>query len=131
MRAGRILRQIVRSRIIAQVPALTGVYDRATESSLFPYGIMGPSSWIGDIADCVPMREVTMQIDVFDRLTSKGIVEDIVDDVATALDGWSDTSQLTMHKIRVPLARVVDDPDGKSAHGIIQIEVIVEGTSAP
>ena len=84
MRAGRVLRQIVRARIMAQVPALAGkVFDRATEGLAYPYATLGPSY-------------------------------------------WSDTSVLTMHPLSVSLVRIMDDPDGVSVHGVVQVEAMVE-----
>ena len=127
MRAGRILRQIVRSRIIAQVPALTGVYDRPTESAAFPYATLGASYWTDDSTECFEAREITLQIDLWHSQSNKGIAEDLTDDIAAALKGWADEAVLAMHPISVSLVRVMDDPDGVSVHGVVQIEAMVEG----
>lgn len=129
MRAGRILRQIVRARILDQVPGLTGVYDRATESAVFPYATLGASYWTDDSVECIEAREVTLQIDVWHSQSSKGAAEDLTDDVATALHGWADTDALTMHPLRVTLVRVMDDPDGVSVHGVVQVEADIEDDS--
>lgn len=126
MRAGRILRQIVRARIIAQLPALTGVYDKATESSNFPYASLGPSYWNDEGAECFEARSIVLQIDVWHSMSNKGICEDLTDDIAGALNGWSDETALTMHPLRVISAQVQDDPDGMTVHGIIQVEAMVE-----
>lgn len=126
MRAGRIFRQVVRSRILSQVPALTGVFDKATEGSAFPYASLGPSYWTSDDAECIEAREVTLQIDVWHSASNKGVLEDLTDDVCTALRGYADTVALTMHPIDISLVRVMDDPDGVSIHGVIQIEAMVE-----
>lgn len=127
MRAGRALRQIIRARIMAQVPGFAGrVYDRATEGTSYPYVTMGPSNWISDDSECVQARLVTQQIDVWHSASNKGILEDLTDDVAEALAGWADTAALTMHPMRVYLVRVMDDPDGVSVHGVVQVEARVE-----
>ena len=126
MRAGRTLRQIVRARILDQVPGLTGVYDRATESAAYPYATLGASYWTDDSVECIEAREITLQIDVWHSQSSKGAAEDLTDDVATALRGWADTDALTMHPMRVTLVRVVDDPDGLSVHGIVIVRAMVE-----
>lgn len=126
MRAGRILRKLVQDRIIAQVPDLGGrVYDRATESDNYPFASMGPSDWVDESVECIKARSIALQIDVWGTHT-KGRVEDLTDDVATALDEWADTDALTMHPIRVVSVQVVDDPDGMTVHGIVRIEVDVE-----
>ncbi|MFH5773591.1 DUF3168 domain-containing protein [Paracoccus sp. NGMCC 1.201697] len=126
MRSGRILRQIVRARIKEQVPALTAVSDKATEKSAFPYATMGPSYWVDDSTDCTEGREITLQIDIWHSASNKGVCEDLTDDVATALKGYADQVALTMHPIEIDTARVTDDPDGVSVHGIVVIRAMVE-----
>lgn len=127
MRAGRTLRQIVIARIIAQVPALGGrIYDRATEGAVYPFASMGPSDWVDESVECIKARSVSLQIDVWGSRSNKGALEDLTDDVATALDGFSDEDRLTMHPIRVLSVQVMDDPDGSTVHGVVRIEVDVE-----
>lgn len=127
MRAGRILRKIVMDRIIAQVPALGGrVYDRATEGTNYPFVSMGPSDWVDESVECIKARSISLQIDVWGSRSNKGALEDLTDDVATALDGFADEDRLTMHPIRIVSVQVMDDPDGMTVHGIVRIEVDVE-----
>lgn len=127
MRAGRTLRKIVMDRIIAQVPALGGrVYDRATEGTNYPFASMGPSDWVNESVECIKARSISLQIDVWGSRSNKGALEDLTDDVATALDGFADEDRLTMHPIRVMSVQVMDDPDGDTVHGIVRIEVDVE-----
>ena len=126
MRGGRVLRKIVMDRIIAQVPALGGrVYDKATEGTVDPYVTLGPSYWNDNSADCIKGRLQTLQIDVWADQSNKGRLEDVVDDIAAALDGWADTEALTMHPLAVSMARVMDDPSG-AVHGVIQVEALLE-----
>ena len=128
MKAGRVLRQIVRARIMAQVPSLTGkVFDRATETTAYPYATLGPSYWSDTSVQCIEAREITLQIDIWHSQSNKGVLEDLTDDVADALSGWADTSALTMHPLSVSLVRIMDDPDGVSVHGVVQVEAMVEG----
>lgn len=127
MRSGRTLRQLVMARLIEQVPDLGGrVYDRAMETTPYPYATLGPSYWIDDSAECIAARSQTVQVDLWHNGTSKGALEDLVDDVSAALEGWSDTAALTMHPLRVTLARIMDDPSG-ALHGVVQVEAAVEG----
>lgn len=128
MRSGRVLRQIVMNRIIAQVPALGGrVYDKATEDVAYPYATMGPSYWTDDSTSCFEGREITLQVDVWGKATNKGVVEDVTDDVASALRGYANEVALTMHPIEIDTARVTDDPDGMSVHGIVVVRAMIEG----
>lgn len=127
MRAGRTLRKLVMDRIIAQVPALGGrVYDRATEGTVYPFASMGPSDWVDESVECIKARSVSLQIDVWGSQSNKGALEDMTDDVATALDGFADETSLTMHPIRVVSVQVMDDPDGSTVHGIVRVEVNLE-----
>ncbi len=130
MRAGRALRKAVMDRLIAQVGALGGrVYDRAIEANDYPYITLGPSYWTDDSVECVKARAVTLQVDVWCSGApgaGKGNAEDVIDDVAAALDGWADTVALTMHPARLSLVRVMDDPSG-CIHGVVQIEALLEG----
>ena len=130
MRSGRSLRRIVMDRLIAQVAALGGrVYDRATETDSYPYATLGASYWTDDSVECIEARVLTLQVDVWcsgGPASGKGNAEDVVDDVASALRGWADTSALTMHPLRVSLVRLMDDPSG-AVHGVVQVEALVEG----
>ena len=126
MRAGRVLRQIIIARIADQVPALTAVVDNAKEGTVYPFASMGPSNWIPADAECIVARDYSLQIDIWHNHTSKGATEDIVDDVAAALDGFADTLRLTMHPIRVRQVFTLDDPDGMTKHGIVRIEAMVD-----
>ena len=126
MRAGRALRRIIMDRLIEQVPALVGrVYDRAAEDTAYPYVTLGPSYWVDDSAECIQARSQTVQVDVWHSGAAKGALEDLVDDVSAALDGWA-VDELTMHPLQVTLARIMDDPSG-ALHGVVQIEAMVEG----
>ena len=125
MRAGRAIRQAVIARLEAVVPALSGVYDRATESENYPYVSLGPSYWSDESVECIEARSYTLQVDVW-CTDGKGAAEDVVDDVSTALNGWMDQDAVTAHPARVTLVRLMDDPSG-CVHGVVQVEIEVEG----
>ncbi|KJZ31634.1 hypothetical protein TW83_07675 [Paracoccus sp. S4493] len=126
MRAGRRLRQLVIARIEDQVAELAGkVFDQALASTAHPYVTLGPSYWNDTSVTCVKARTMTLQIDLWHSQESKGACEDLTDDIAAAIQGWSDTDALTMHPANVTLVRVMDDPSG-DVHGIIQMEVLIE-----
>lgn len=128
MKVGRVLRQIVMDRIISEVPDLGGrVYDRATRETPSPHATLGPSYWLPDDAECISGRVLNVQIDVWAEAIAKGDLEDLTDEVAACLRGWADTDALTMHPISVTMVRVMDDLDPEWVHGVVQIEVEVEG----
>ena len=127
MRAGRALRRIIMDRLIEQVPEVAGrVYDRAIEATQHPYITLGPSYWTDDSAECIQARSQTVQVDIWHD-SNKGVVEDVVDDVSAALDGWADQGALTMHPLRVTLVRVMDDPEPGVVHAVLMVEAEVEG----
>ncbi|RJE87962.1 DUF3168 domain-containing protein [Paracoccus onubensis] len=127
MKAGRKLRQIIMDRIIAEVPDLAGqVYDKATKGDAYPYATMGPSYWRDVSVTCIESRAQTVQVDIWHSKESKGLLEDLTDEVADALRGWADPESLRMHPAQISLVRVMDDPDGVSAHGVVQVEVRLE-----
>lgn len=127
MKVGSILRQIVMDRIMAEVPELGGrVYDKAVRTTPTPYVTLGPSDWTDDSADCLEGRLLNLQVDIWAKDVAKGEAEDLLDDVSACLNGWDDTDALTMHPIRVSMARVLDDPDPDWVHGVVQLEIMVE-----
>ncbi|SMO78890.1 DUF3168 domain-containing protein [Paracoccus laeviglucosivorans] len=131
MKAGRILRRIIQNRIIAQVPELNAqVYDKTSKDDPYPNATMGPSYWSPDDADCIEGKLWTGQIDLWDNASNKGALEDLADDVAAALRGFADTADVAMHPFEVTLVRVMDDPDGVSVHGVVQVETRVETDGA-
>lgn len=129
MRAGRELRRAVCTHLIREVTLIEGrAFDRAVRENVHPYVTLGPSYWTDDSAECIRGRTITLQVDVWcsgGPAAGKANAEDVVDDVATALDGWADTEVLTMHPARVTMVRVMDDPNG-AVHGVVQIELDVE-----
>ena len=131
MRAGSILRQIIQDRIIATVPEVAGrVYDKTSEADPFPNVTMGPSYWTAQDADCIEGRLWTCQIDVWHQGVEKGQLEDLTDAITDALRGWSDDSVIAMHGFDIALVRNMDDPDGVTFHGVIQVETLVEDYGA-
>lgn len=125
MRAGRILRQIVIARLRDQIPGVP-VVDKPTQKTPMPYIVLGPSYWVSADAECIEAREVTLQIDAYDEASNKGRLEDLTDDIATALRGWSEEVALTMHPLEIEAVRVTDDPDGVSVHGMVTVRAMVE-----
>lgn len=122
--------QAIRARLIVEVPALGGrVFDRATEGDETPYAAFDTFYAVAADAECIEAEDWTIQIGIYHSMTSKAEVGKIVGQVKAALHGWADTDALTMHPMRVTLVRVMDDPDGVSVHGVVQIEALVESVS--
>lgn len=92
-----------------------------------PYISIGPSYWTDDSVECIRARLETVQVDIWAaNRPDRQVAKDVTDAVARALDGWADDTILAMHPIEVRLVRVMDDPDGISLHGIVQVEATIE-----
>lgn len=108
------------------------VYDGAPASATFPHIEFGADTSFPDDADCVLQREITLQIDIWTRNQSKmKACRDLVDAVYGALHEVDLTldSPFAPVTCRVTLTRTVMDPDGITAHGIVQVALIVQDVS--
>ncbi len=115
------------------VAALIGdrVYDGVPSDPGFPYISFGPSDFRTDDADCVRGREETFQLDCWSRDKARlWPCKKLVDAVVRALvvDGQEieETENGFALDFRVELARVFLDPDGTTAHGVVQVTIIAE-----
>ena len=122
------LQRVIVARLKAAVPAVAGrVYDGPREDAQMPYISIGASYWSDDSAECITARRETVQVDIWASVRpDMSMCKDVTDAATVALDGWADTDALTMSGLTVALARVVRDPDGTTAHGIVQVEAMVE-----
>lgn len=125
------LQRVIVARLKAAVPSVAGrVYDNPPETALMPYISIGPSYWNDDSAECIRARAETVQVDIWASVKPDlRACKDATDEVAAALDGWTDQGILAMHGLRVDLVRVMRDPDGVTAHGMVQVEADVESTA--
>lgn len=120
--------QAIRARIMDQVPVLADkVFDKATEGDGPLYATFGALYGIADDVECIKAESWTIQIDIYQTDSSKAVVGRIAGQVKSALHDWSDTDSLTMHPLRVTLVRIMDDPDGVTVHGVVQVEAMIEG----
>lgn len=104
------------------------IWDGPPASPVFPYITIGASDFTPTDADCIDMREETVQIDIWTRANGrkwpcKQIVDAVVN-VMRRLKGDLATGVLV--GVRVELSRVFDDPDGITAHGVVQITALIE-----
>ncbi len=114
----------------AGIAALVGarVYDRALPNAAFPFISFGPTSFLLVQDDCLAGRTETMQIDIWSE--SKGgklQCKEIVDRVVNVLNGLeAELVSVTVADLRVVLSQVMDDPDGITSHGVVQIEALID-----
>lgn len=114
----------------AAVQAIVGdrIYDGVPDDAVFPYISIGPSDYNPDDADCIDGREETIQLDCWSRDDGlKWPCKQLVDAVKSTLHDHDD--ELTsgaLVQMRVTLARVLDDPDRITAHGVVQVTATIE-----
>jgi len=107
----------------------TRIYDNPPANPVHPYISMGPSYMVPTDAEDINSRDETLQIDVWSRDSGnlhpcKAIVDAIYDALHDAAIAMPDPYAL--ESIRVVLVRVFDDPDGVTAHGVVQVEGSIE-----
>lgn len=104
------------------------VYDRVPTSAEFPYISFGPDDFGEDDADCIEAEEGTVQIDVWSREVGKVEAKRITGQIKRALHGLElpieDPFAVAICLVRS--VRHVNDPDGLTTHGIVQVYLIVE-----
>lgn len=122
----------VLSRLTAStsVTGLVGnrIYDGPPASPAFPYISLGPIDIRIVDAECVSSREETLQIDCWTRKNGrKWPCKLIVDAVVNALRNQEgELSDGYLVDVNIELARVIDDSDGITAHGLVQVTGLID-----
>lgn len=135
MSASRELQKGIYDALVADaaVGALIGdrIYDRMPSVGDYPCVTFGPSDYVTDDAECIDMQEHTVQLDVWSRDQGRqGPCKAIVDAVKAALHDKSLTlaDPYACNGVYIGSARVVVDPDGTTAHGIVRVTAWVESS---
>ncbi|KFI30963.1 hypothetical protein CG51_05835 [Haematobacter missouriensis] len=114
----------------AAVTALVGerAWDQAPDGADYPHITIGPSSFFPDDYDCITGRVETVQVDVWSRDQGrKWPCKQIVDAVKRALhDKQGDMGVDALVNMEVALCQIMDDPDGITTHGVVQVEALIE-----
>jgi hypothetical protein len=114
----------------AAVQAIVGdrIYDGVPDNAVFPYISFGPSDYNPDDADCIGGREETIQLDCWSRDDGrKWPCKQLVDAVKSAVhEKDAEMTSGALVQMRVTLARVLDDPDRITAHGVVQVTATIE-----
>ncbi len=109
------------------------VYDMPTSAPVYPHVAIGPSDTVPEDDELIDGVAETVQLDVWSRDQGRvGPCKAIVDAVYEALheapldlpDPWA------LQEVRVVLARVMLDPDGVTAHGVVQVTGRIERRAA-
>ncbi|MDI3335868.1 DUF3168 domain-containing protein [Defluviimonas aestuarii] len=114
----------------AAVAAIVGqkVYDKPAATVSAPYLSIGPSDYVPEDADCIDGRTETVQIDCWSEAQDgKREVKALADAVKKALHGYAGTLTIgALVSLEAKLVRVLDDPDGITLHGVVQVEALIE-----
>lgn len=107
-----------------------GIHDKVPDNpwgSRKAYISRGPFYGAPEDADCIVGQEITAQIDIWSRKSSRWEMDDLIDEVRRSLH--EKELPLTDHAlatIEVRLWRNTDDPDPAQQHGVVQIVAIIE-----
>ncbi|MGR3376056.1 DUF3168 domain-containing protein [Salipiger abyssi] len=115
----------------AAVGGLIGdrIFDGRPTDAAFPNITFGPAQFIPDETDCIDGEEHFFQIDVWDRSQGRyGPAKDMLFAVKSALHDaeLSLEDPYAMALVEVISSRVMKDPDGVTAHGILTVRALVE-----
>lgn len=104
------------------------VYDNVPARATYPYVSLGESDIVPADSYLIPARDETCQIDVWSKQHGKKIEAAlIVDLVRAAFKDWTtDIGDNALVSVTLGLSRVLRDPDGKTAHGVVQITGRIE-----
>jgi hypothetical protein len=126
------LQQAIVTRLRADVTVAgmvaARVFDRPQAEIAFPNITIGASDTVLSEAGCFSLHIETVQVDVWSReMDGKRECKVLTDAVVKALhqqDAAMAVGALAL--MRVVLVRMLDDPDGRTSHGIVQVECTLE-----
>lgn len=108
------------------------IYDEVPDSQWsgdrLAYISFGPHDVVDTGSECIRAGEHSLQLDCWTRGVGKVQAKRIVDAVARALDGRDDIVLAThsLAWISVGFRQVVDDPDGRTKHGIVRVTASIQ-----
>lgn len=134
MSVGKELWGAVRSALIADTDVmadLNGIYDKSLPADPWgtkqSYMTRGPLVGSQEDADCIIGQEVTLQLDIWSRDPNRWSTDDIISAVRKRLHNQEVAlTENALVSLEVTLWRVLDDPDGKTIHGVVQLTARVE-----
>jgi len=109
-------------------PARTTVYDRTPQDSAFPYIVVGEATALDWDTKSTDGMELTQTIHSWSRYSGAKEVKQIMGAIVDAIDGA--TMSLTGHTlilIRFEFSETLDDPDGRTRHGIQRFRALTQG----
>jgi len=106
----------------------TRVYDQPAAGAVAPYITFGPSDVVPQDVDCIDGRIETLQLDVWSEAQDgKRECKAICDAVRAALHRFAaEPVTGALVEMEIELTRVLDDPDGRTSHGVVQVRAMLE-----
>lgn len=127
------LQKLIFERLTTYAPlvGLIGqrVYDKPAKDVVSPYISFGPQDFnTAEEAECVDVEVHTLQLDCWSvAQDGKQEAQAILAAMKRALHRFVvEPQDGALVSIEVVLVRVVDDPDGITVHGIMQVEAVME-----
>jgi hypothetical protein len=104
------------------------IYDRAPSNAAVPYVSLGPEDWTQTPGDCLRHINGTIQLDVWSRKPGRRECKAISDRLAQLVHEVDLVlSELPPAFCLVTMRRILDDPDGVTTHGVVQVQVSADG----
>jgi Protein of unknown function (DUF3168) len=127
------VQKLLRDTLFADTAVMAlvdGVHDQVPSE---PFGAkqayiaLGPSYVTTDDADCIDGAEIVFQLDAWSRSQGKVGCRKIVDAIKDALHQKDlELTENALVEIDIRFRNVVDDPDGQTKHGIVEVTVVAE-----
>lgn len=132
MSARRAFRKALKATIDAASLGVTVYGTQVPATASFPYVSIRESDRIPDDADCIVGYEITIRIHVYGRDQSKShpteLVLDQVYDAVHEADLSLDDPYACV-SCRVVFDKMMTDPDGITAHGVLEVTGLIEDTT--
>lgn len=115
----------------AALIALIGgrVFDQVPDDVGFPYISYGPTTGTPNEADCFEGEDIAFQIDIWSRQSSRAEAARIGAAVKMALHRKDLTiTDGDVVLVRATFSQIIEDPDGRTFHGMLRFEAMTEVT---
>lgn len=104
------------------------VFDAVPEDAVHPYVSLGPEDWRDPMADCLIGETGVVQIDIWSRDVGRRECKRITDRIERMFrDGaLALPAPYRCVSVAVILRRILQDPDGRTSHGVVQLRIETE-----
>jgi len=102
------------------------IYDRVPPSVVFPYVRIGEDQLVDDSTSCFSAFEIFSTVHVFSRAVGRIEAKALL---AACRDALAVSLTIAGHTVKAGdfvASRVLDDPDGLTAHGVLDLRYLIE-----